>query len=292
MKNSKMYAAVIVVIVALVAYGSLFVVDQWQLALKFRLGQIVQTNFKPGLHFKLPFINNIRKYDGRILTLDTQPTEYLTKEKKNVIVDFFVKWRISNVENFYKRMSGGSERVARERLFNIINNGLKNEFSNRTIQEVVSGERSEIMANITQQANVQAKEFGIKVVDVRIKRIELPKEVRRFVYLRMSAERKRVANELRATGEEEAEKIRAEANRQKTVLLAEAYKQAQEIRGTGDARAANIYAREYRKNPEFYAFYRSLEAYRQTFNKSSDVLVLQPDSQFFKYFSNADGKRR
>jgi len=292
MNNTKIAAIVVAVIVALLAYGSVFTVDQRQLALKFRLGEIIGTQFKPGLHFKLPIVNNVRKFDSRILTLDTRPAEYLTKEKKNVIVDFYAKWRISDVETFYKRMSGGSVRTARERLLNIMNDGLKSEFSNRTIQEVVSGERNQIMSSISKRANKQAKEFGIQVVDVRIKRIELPKEVSAHVYQRMAAERKRVANQLRASGEEEAEKIRAEAERQRTVLLAQAYKKAQEIRGVGDAKAAQVYAEEYKKNSEFYAFYRSLEAYRKTFNNQGDVLVLQPNSQFFKYFSQETAKHK
>ena len=292
MSNTKIAVIVLAVIAAMVAWGSVFTVDQRQLVLKFRLREIVGANYKPGLHFKWPIVNNVRKFDGRILTLDTRPAEYLTKEKKNVIVDFYAKWRISDVANFYKSMSGGSERTARERLFNIMNDGLKSEFSNRTIQEVVSGERNQIMANISKRANEQAKQFGIQVVDVRIKRIELPKEVSAHVYQRMAAERKRVANQLRASGEEEAEKIRAEAERQRTVLLAEAYKKAQEIRGVGDAKAAAVYAAEYKNDPEFYAFYRSLEAYRDTFNNQGDVLILQPDSQFFKYFSQGNAKHK
>lgn len=292
MSNTKIVVIVVAVILALLAYGSIFTVGQRQLALEFRLGEVIGTNFKPGLHFKWPIVNDVVKFDKRILTLDTRPAEYLTKEKKNVIVDFYAKWRISDVETFYKRMSGGSERTARERLLNILNDGLKSEFSNRTIQEVVSGERNQIMDNISKQANAQAKEFGIQVVDVRIKRIELPKEVSAHVYQRMAAERKRVANQLRASGEEEAEKIRAEAERQRTVLLAEAYKKAQEIRGVGDAKAAAVYAQEYKKNPEFYAFYRSLKAYRNSFNNQGDVLVLQPDSEFFRYFLQGNAKHK
>lgn len=280
---------VLVAIAAWLAYMSFFVVREQELAAKFRLGEFIEFRYEPGLHFKYPFINNVVKFDKRILTLDMKPERYLTLEKKNVIVDSFVKWRIEDVPLFYTT-TGGDERRAEQRLSQIIKEGLRNEFGKRTIQEAISGERTEIMTVITEQFAQQAEKFGVKVVDVRIKRVELPTEVSESVYRRMEAERARVAKELRAQGAEKAEGIKADAERQRTVILAEAYRDAQRTRGEGDAKAAEVYAQAFSKNEEFYRLYRSLGAYRNVFGTKDDVLVLDPKSEFFRYFENAGGK--
>jgi len=280
-KTSGLIAAVIVLVVGLM---SVFVVDERELVLKFRLGEIVKADYDSGLHFKMPFINNIKKFDKRILTLDARPAIYLTKEKKNVNVDFFVKWRISNVETYYKAMSGGNERIAAERLYTIVNDGLRDQFSKRTIKEVIAGEREEIMNASTKAANEQVAKFGIELVDVRVKRIDFSEDISNSVYRRMEAERTRVAKDYRSRGAEAAEKIRADADRQRTVTLAEAYRDAEITRGEGDGKAANIYAKAYNKDKEFYSFYRSLTAYKESFNAQSDIMVLDPSSDFFKYF--------
>ncbi len=291
MNASKLLSLIILALVVVLAYASIFTVDERELAIKFRLGEIVKADYEPGLYFQVPFINNVRKYEKRILTLDARPANYLTKEKKNVNVDFFVKWRISNVSTYYKAMAG-NERTAAERIYTTINDGLRGEFSSRNIQEVISGERRMIMSDMTKQANEQLSRFGIEVVDVRVKRIDFTETISESVYRRMEAERTRVAKELRSRGAEAAEIIRANADRQRTVLLAEAYKQAQETRGDGDAKAAEIYAKAYNQNPEFYSFYRSLDAYRVSFGAAGDVLVLEPDSEFFHYFKNATPKHK
>jgi len=286
MNPNKLPILIAVVLIAFAVYSSIFTVSERQYAIKFRLGEIVKADYKPGLHWKIPFINNIRKFDKRILTLDALPTRYLTKEKKNVNVDFFVKWRIADPLTYYKTMAG-NERTAQERIFTIINDNLRAEFSNRTIQEVISGERSEIMRASTKVLNERVHEFGIAVVDVRIKRIDYEKQISDSVYRRMASERTRVAKDLRSKGAEAGEKIRAGADRKRTVILAEAYDQAQTIRGDGDAKASEIYAKAYKKNPEFYSFYRSLEAYRNSFASKNDVMVLEPNSDFFNYFKKS-----
>jgi len=272
-------------------YQSLFIVSERELAIKFQLGEFVRGDYMPGIHLKMPFINNVRKFDRRILTLDAEPERYLTFEKKNVIVDAFVKWRISDVGSYYKTM-GGDERRARLRLSQVINDGLRGEFGKRTIQEAISGERDQIMKVLTTQANEQVKPFGIDIVDVRIKRIELPAEVSSSVYRRMEQERARVAKDLRARGAEAAERIRADADRERTVILAEAYRDAERLRGDGDAKAAETYASAYNQDPNFYRIYRSLNAYRAVFNKRDDVLVLDPDAEFFRYFRGVAGGSR
>jgi membrane protease subunit HflC len=291
MNTNKLTSLIILAVVLFVGLSSVFTVDERELAIKFRLGEIVRADYQPGLHFKVPFINNVRKFDKRILTLDARPANYLTKEKKNVNVDFFVKWRIKDVSTYYKSMSG-NERTAMERIYTTINDGLRAEFSNRNIQEVISGERKQIMSNIDTQANQQLGQFGIEVVDVRVKRIDFTETISESVYRRMEAERERVAKDLRSRGAEAAEKIRANADRQRTVLLAQAYKQAQTARGEGDAKAADIYARAYKRDPEFYSFYRSLNAYRKTFHSNGDIMVLEPDSDFFNYFKQAKPGRK
>jgi membrane protease subunit HflC len=270
---------------------SVFVVNERELAIKFRLGEFVRADYTPGLYLKLPFINNVRFFDKRILTLEVDSERYLTQEKKNVIVDSFIKWRIKDVSTYYVTMRG-DERQAAMRLAQIIKDGLRSEFGKRTMQEAISGERSEIMAIITAQMSEQAGQFGIEVVDVRIKRIELPAEVSTSVYLRMEAERSRVAKDLRSRGAEAAERIRADADRQRTVTLAEAYRDAERLRGEGDGRAAEIYAKAFGRNAEFYSLYRSLDAYRNVFNKQQDMLVLDPSAEFFQYFGNAAGTRK
>ncbi|HXF67642.1 MAG TPA: protease modulator HflC [Burkholderiales bacterium] len=267
----------------IVAALSVFVVDQRQNAIVFRLGEVVDVKKDPGLYFKIPLLDNVRYFDVRILTIDTaEPERFLTSEKKNVLVDLFVKWRITDVRQYYVSV-GGDEARAQTRLLQTINDGLRAEFGNRTVHEVVSGERDKIMDLMREKANEDALKIGVEVLDVRLKRVDLPQEVSESVYRRMEAERKRVANELRSTGAAESEKIRADADRQREVIIAQAYREAQRIKGEGDAKAAAIYARAYEQNPEFYAFYRSLEAYRASFRGRNDVLVLEPNSEFFKY---------
>ena len=282
-KNIVLFATAAIVFVL---YSSFFIVDERELAVKFRLGEIVTSDYEPGFHWKAPFINNVRKFDRRILTLDTKPERFLTGEKKNVLVDFFVKWRIKDPETFYTAFAG-DERQAALRLLQIIKNALQLEFDKRTIKQVVSGERAQMMEDLTINGNKQVEQFGIRIIDVRIKQIELPDDVRSAVYDRMRAERERVAREHRAEGEETAKGIRAVADRERVVLLAEARRDAETTRGEGDAQATEIYADAYGQDAEFYAFYRSMNAYRNTFNNKDDVLVLEPDSEFFRYF-NAD----
>ncbi len=263
-----------------------FTVDQRQNAIIFQLGEIVDVKTQPGLYFKIPFLQNIRYFDSRVLTMDTlEPERFITSEKKNVLVDSFVKWRIIDVKKYYVSV-GGDEIRAKTRLFQTVNDSLRAEFGKRTVHDVVSGQRDQIMEILRQKADQDARKIGVQVLDVRLKRVDLPQEVSESVYQRMEAERKRVANELRSTGAGEAEKIRADADRQREVILAEAYRDAQRTKGEGDAKATAIYSDAYSRNPEFYAFYRSMEAYRQTFKNKSDVMVLDPSSEFFKYLKS------
>ena len=286
MSSRSIVFSVVVGLGLFIASGSLFVVSETELAVKFRLGEIVKSDYEPGLHVKIPFVNNIRKYDRRILTLDARPARYLTKEKKNVLVDFFVKWRINDVESFYKSMNG-SVNTARTRIYTIVNDGLRSEMSSRTVKEVISGERRVLMEKTKEIGNVSVKNFGIEIVDVRVKRMDYEQSISASIYRRMVAERTRVAKEFRSKGAEAAERIRADADRQRPILLAESYRTAQKTRGEGDAKAASIYAKAYTKDREFYAFYRSLNAYRTSFANDNDLLVIQPDSEFFKYFKKA-----
>jgi len=275
---------VILVVVVVTASLSLFIVDQRQNAIVFRLGEVVDVKRAPGLYVKIPLLDNVRYFDIRILTIDTaEPERFLTSEKKNVLVDLFVKWRITDVRQYYVSV-GGDEPRAQTRLLQTINDSLRAEFGNRTVHDVVSGERNQIMELMRDRANEDARKIGVEVLDVRLKRVDLPQEVSESVYRRMEAERKRVANELRSTGSAESEKIRADADKQKEVLIAQAYREAQRIKGEGDAKASATYARAYESNPEFYAFYRSLEAYKASFKNRNDVMVLEPNSEFFKYF--------
>jgi modulator of FtsH protease HflC len=266
-----------------------FTVDQRQNAIVFQLGEIKQVITKPGLYFKIPLIQNVRYFDTRIITLDSPEADrFLTSEKKNVLVDSFVKWRIINVEQYYKAIisSGGDEAKAHNRLSQTINSGLREEFGKRTIHDVVSGERDKIMDEMRVKADKDARSFGVEVIDVRLRRVDLPAEVSESVYRRMESERKRVANELRSTGSAEAEKIRADADRQREIIIAEAYRDAQRTKGEGDAKATATYAQAFGQNPEFYSFYRSLDAYRQSFHSKSDLMVIEPNSEFFKYLKN------
>ena len=269
---------------------SLFTVDQRELAIKFRLGKIIQTEFEPGLHFKLPFINDVRKYPRQILT-QTNPQElFLTFEKKNLFVDFFVKWRIIDIGAYY-RATRGDELLAAQRLIEIVKDGVRSEFAKRTVPQVVTAERRELLDNMLASARKNARTLGIEIVDVRVKRTEFPEQVSDSVFDRMRQERARTASELRAQGAEAAEQIRAEADRQRTVTLAEAYREAEKVRGSGDAEAAQIYAEAYRKDPEFFAFYRSIQAYRRSLGKQNDLLVLDKDSEFFRYMQRPDAGR-
>jgi membrane protease subunit HflC len=273
-------------VVLVILSASMFTVDQRQNALVFQLGEVVSVKTKPGLYFKLPLVQNVRFFDTRILTLDSaDPERFITSEKKNVLVDSFIKWRVIDARQFYVSV-GGDETRAQIRLNQTVNDGLRAEFGKRTINEVVSGRREEIMSIIRAKADGDARKIGVQVVDVRIKRVDLPETVSENVYRRMEAERKQVANELRSTGAAEAEKIKADADKQKDVIVAEAYRDAQRVKGEGDAKASAVYASAYGKNAEFYAFYRSMQAYRESFKSKSDVMVLDPSSDFFKYMKN------
>jgi membrane protease subunit HflC len=266
---------------------SLFTVDQRQYAIVFQLGEVKEVIREPGLSFKWPMIQNVRFFDKRILTLDSaEPERFLTAEKKPVLVDSFVKWRIHDVKLYYISV-GGDETVAKTRLAQTVNSGLREEFGKRTVHDVVSGARDKIVADVQKKADADMREMGVEIIDVRLKRVDLPAEVSEAVYRRMETERKRVANELRSQGAAEAEKIKADADRQREVIVAEAYRDAQKIKGEGDAKAAAIYGLAFGQNPEFYAFYRSLEAYRNSFRNKHDLMVVEPNSEFFKYLKSA-----
>ena len=290
-KNISTLLLVLVVILVILS-ASMFTVDQRQNAMVFQLGQVVSVKKTPGLYFKVPLIQNVRYFDTRILTMDAaDPERFITSEKKNVLVDSYIKWRVVDVTQYYVSV-GGDETRAQIRLNQTVNDGLRAEFGKRTIHEVVSGQRDDIMNLIRTKADSDARKIGVQVVDVRIKRVDLPETVSVDVFRRMEAERKRVANELRSTGSAEAEKIKADADKQKEVIVAEAYRDAQRMKGEGDAKASAVYAAAYGQNPEFYAFYRSMQAYRESFKNKSDVMVLDPSADFFKYMKNpkAGGK--
>ena len=288
MNNRNILTTLLVLII--VASSATFIVDEREVAIKFRLGEIVNSYEEPGLYLMIPFINNVKKYDSRLLTMDSKPEQFLTSEKKNVIVDSFVKWRITKPKNFY-RASKGDERIGINRLSQIINDLTKSEFSKRTINEVVSGDRNALMSIVRTEANKDAGALGITVVDVRLKKVNLPDEVSDSVYARMVKERATVAKAFRSKGKEEAQGISALAERESETIIAEAYKTGQEIKGEGDAISAETYAKAYNLNPEFYSFYRSLTAYRESFSEKQDVLVINPDSDFFKYFTDPTGRR-
>ncbi|MDR2451757.1 MAG: protease modulator HflC [Candidatus Accumulibacter sp.] len=288
MRTSLNYAAAAVAAAIAILSTSIFTVDQRQYAIIFQLGEIREVIERPGLYFKWPLIQNVRYFDRRILTLDAaEPERFITSEKKNVLVDSFVKWKIVDPRLYYISVDGDEAR-AQTRLSQTVNAGLREEFGKRTVHDVVSGERDNIMEQMRQKADLDARKIGVQIIDVRVKRVDLPVEVSDSVYRRMEAERKRVANELRSEGAAEAEKIRADADRQREVIVAEAYREAQKVKGDGDARATAIYAQAFNQDPEFYAFYRSLDAYRGSFRGRSDILVLEPDSDFFRYMRSMD----
>jgi modulator of FtsH protease HflC len=276
--------------IALVVSGALFTVDQRQNAIVFQLGEVKEVVTKPGLNFKWPMIQNVRFFDMRILSYDdAEPLRFITSEKKPVLVDSYVKWRIVDVRLFYVSVLGDEFRAA-TRLRQTISNLLQAEFGRRTVHDVVSGARDEIMAEVRQKADQDLRRIGVEIVDVRLKRVDLPQEVSDSVYGRMQAERKRIANEQRSEGAAEAERIRADADRQREVILANAYRDAQRVKGDGDAKAAAVYAQAFSKNSEFYAFYRSMEAYRNTFQGKNDLMLLEPNSDFFRYLRDSLGR--
>jgi len=286
MRTGLNFAAAVVAAVLVLLGTSIFTVDQRQYAIIFQLGEVRDVLSEPGLYFKWPLIQNVRYFDKRILTLDSnEPERFITSEKKNVLVDSFVKWRIVDPRLYYVSVAGDEAR-AKTRLSQTVNAGLREEFGKRTVHDVVSGERDKIMADMREKADLDARKIGVQIVDVRVKRVDLPLEVSESVYRRMEAERKRVANELRSQGSAEAEKIRADADKQREVIVAEAYRDAQKMKGEGDAKATSTYAQAFSQNPEFYAFYRSLEAYRNSFRSKSDVIVVEPNSDFFKYMKS------
>ncbi|WMJ07995.1 protease modulator HflC [Nitrosomonas sp. sh817] len=286
MKSITSVLTGILVAVFFLGSSAIFIVDERQQAILFQLGEVIDVKTEPGLYFKIPIAQNVRYFEKRILTMDTEePERFITSEKKNVLVDLFVKWRIVDVKQYYISVRG-DEGLAQTRLAQTINASLRDEFGNRTVHDVVSGERDVIMEIMRQKADNDARSIGVEVVDVRLKRVDLPQEVSESVFRRMEAERKRVANELRSTGAAESEKIRADADRQREIILAEAYREAQKTMGDGDSQAAATYATAFQKDPEFYAFWRSIDAYKQSFKNKGDMMVLEPTSEFFKYLKN------
>ncbi|WP_296056200.1 protease modulator HflC [uncultured Amphritea sp.] len=290
MSGKSMTGLVIALLLIVVGFNSLYIIKETDRAVLLKFGEIVNPDIKPGLHVRWPIINKVRKFDGRVQTLDAQPQSYLTVEKKRLIVDSFIKWRVTNPQKYYTATSGDEYKAA-ELLFPNVDAGLRNQFGERTLTEVVSGERDELMLELVNALSVQTKEeLGIEMIDIRVKKIDLPQEVSASVYERMRTEREREARELRSRGKELAEGIQADADRQKAVIEANAYRDAQQVRGEGDAMAAKIYAEAYTKDAEFYAFYRSLNAYKEAFNQQGDIMVLKPDSDFFRYLGNSKGK--
>ncbi len=287
--NSGRFGTVILVGLALVALGlSAFTVNERELAIKLQVGEVVRSDYEPGLHFKIPIIQTIRKFPRRILSIDDDPQRVFTLERTAMQVDYFVKWRIVDAVQFYTSTSG-SQTIATARLLEIVKNSIVTEFGKRSIQEAISVERVELMADMLATATATAQGLGIQVVDFRVKQVEFVEEVRNSVYEQMREERARVAAETRAEGREDAELIRSTADKDRTVLLADAYRDGQKIRGEGDARAAEIYAKAYTKDAEFYAFYRSIDAYRNSLGKAGDILVLDPNNEFFRYLNQSDG---
>ena len=288
--NTKVVLPFILILAVILSYFSLFRVQEWEQAIVFEFGEIKRSDYSPGLHFLIPVINTVRTFDTRLLNLDQNPQRYITSEKKDLNVDYYAKWRISDVERFYQATSGGDISYANNLLAQRINSALRDEFGKRTVQQVVAGERTEILEKVRTTTAKLPETLGITVVDVRTKRIDLPEEVSSSVYERMRAERQRVASDFRARGEEGAERIRANADRERDVILANSYRDAETIRGEGDAQATEIYAAAFGKNEEFYAMYRSLNAYQASFSGQNDILLLKPDTDFFKYFNNPKGK--
>jgi membrane protease subunit HflC len=282
----------VLVVLALIASSAMFTVDQRQNAIVFQLGEVKEVVTKPGLNFKWPLLQNVRHFDMRILTYDdAEPLRFLTQGNRPVLVDSFVKWRINDVRQYYISVQGDEFRAA-TRIRQTVSGALREEFGTRSLHDVVSGEREVIMSQVRDKVDEDLGRIGVDIVDVRLKRVDLPQDVSESVYRRMEAERKRIANEQRSTGAADAEKIRADADRQREVLLAEAYRDAQRVRGEGDAKAAAIYAAAFNQNPEFFAFYRSMEAYRNTFRGRNDLLLVEPNSDFLRYFRDSMGQER
>jgi len=280
----------LLIVVALLTSSTLYTVDQRQNAIVFQLGEVKEVVQKPGLHFKWPLLQNVRLFDMRILTFDdAEPLRFLTQGNRPVLVDSFVKWQISDVKQYFVSV-GGDEFRAQTRIKQTVSGTLRDEFGIRPLHEVVSGEREKIMSEVRKKVDQDLERIGVKIIDVRLKRVDLPQDVSESVYRRMEAERKRIANELRSTGAAEAEKIRADAERQREVILAEAYRDAQRVRGEGDAKSAATYAAAFNQNPEFYSFYRSMEAYRSSFRGRNDVMLLEPNSDFLRYFRDSMGR--
>jgi modulator of FtsH protease HflC len=280
-------------VVLVLASTSLYTVDQREYALVFRLGEMVSVKKEPGLYFKVPFVDDLKFFEKRIVTLDwEQPAEIPTIENKTMVVDSFVKWRIIDPVKYYVSVKEGGEAAAEDRLSKAVNEGLNDEFGKRAVSDVIAGERAAIMESVRRSADSEARQIGIQVVDVRLKRVDYSEKISGAVYERMIAERKRIANQLRSEGAAASEKIRADADKQREVIIAEAFRDAQKVKGEGDAKAAEIYSNAYSKNPEFYAFYRSQEAYKNSFKSKSDVMVLDPSSDFFKYMRGANGGRK
>ncbi len=289
MTSNFRFGVILLAVLVVIAYMATFIVHEREIAIKFKLGEIVEADYEPGLYFQIPIINNVLKFDSRVLTMDTPSERFLTVEKKNVIVNSFVKWRIIDPKLFYTS-TRGDQRRAISRMTSIINDELKGKIASRTMREVISGERAVIMQEVTDKAAIKIQDLGIELIDVRVKKVELPDNVSTNVYRRMATERQTVAKEFRSRGEEKAKQIRANADRQREEVLAEAYRKSEEIRGDGDATAAKTYADAYNQDPEFYSFYRSLQAYDRSFGNSNDIILLSPDSEFFKFFK--DSKNR
>ena len=284
--SSRINVIIIISFLSIALFSSsIFYVDQRERVLLLRLGQIERANYIPGIHFKIPLLNEIKRFDGRTLTLDVKPEEYLTGEKKKLLVDSFILWRVADVSMYYTALGGNTGRAGL-RLFNIVNNALRNAFAKRTVQDVVAGDRREMVENIRNSTNNAIKNFGIEVVNIRIKRIDFPSEINNRVFARMKSEREREAKELRAEGAEEAEKIRSSADRQRIIILADADRQAQELRGNGDALATETYAYAYGQNKKFYSLYRRLTAYQNIFT-NEDILIIEPKGDFFNRFSES-----
>ena len=286
MSGKSMMWTILAVIVVAIGSSTVYYVDEREKAIVFQFGEIVRSNDEPGIHFKAPLINNVKFFDARVQTMDSDPELYLTREKKNLVVDSFVKWRITNASDYYTRL-GGLVSNARNRLAQRVNDALRSEFGNRSVQQVISGDRVEIMDVVRQLTNEETASLGIEVLDVRLKRVDLDPDISERVYQRMEAERSRVAKDLRARGAEAAERIRADADRDRAIILAEARQAAQEVKGQGDAKATSIYADAFTRDREFYRMYRSLNAYRNTFATPDNLLVIEPDSEFFRYFNQA-----
>ncbi|MEH6548744.1 MAG: protease modulator HflC [Pseudomonadales bacterium] len=290
MNGKSMLGTFALAVIVLLGLDSVYVVTEFERAVALRFGRLISDNIEPGMHFKLPLADEVLKFDGRVLTVDAAPESFFTVQQKRVVVDSFAKWKIADVGTYYKA-TGGDERVAANRLASRVNDGLRNEFGVRTLHEVVSGERDQLMSDLTFRLNAAVQDsLGVEVVDIRVKRIDLPEDVSGSVFNRMAAEREKEAREYRSKGKEESEKIRADADRQITIIAAEAYRDSEKIRGEGDAQSAAIYAEAFNKDAEFYAFTRSLKAYRDSFSSKGDVLILSPDSDFFRYLNKSSGE--